>query len=334
MVYDSAQIEKLKAIVGAFAAELDTAAMPYIDQGLTETVTLAEMSGADRAAGKPGWGLAASADAEPTRIFNYSDPAALRLEATALKRGGEYLASADKLIESFRLEGHFDLGNLRNLWKTTLCGGDARGAVALIKTTVWVYERYDAARRYEQLPYPPQDDLTDVLGALQTEQSCASRLRDFSGNPDYTLPRPYRQIVADLRGATSEKEAVAPLPTTPKSTGGCYIATAVYGSYDAPEVMVLREFRDVRLRRTVLGRTLIATYYALSPSLARRLPRHKMLSARIRRMLDIVVHRLRSKDGNRADGATLATDGLAAPRRTSTRYGVERTLAKTVIGRL
>lgn len=295
MVYDSAQIEKLKAIVGAFAAELDTAAMPYIDRGLTETVTLTEMSDADRAAGKPGWGLAASADAEPNRLFNYSDPAALRLEATALKREGEYLASAEKLMESFRLEGHFDLGNLRNLWKTALCGGDARGALALIKTAVSVYEHYDTARRHEQLPHPPQDDLTDVLGALQTEQSCASRLRDFSGNPDYTLPRPYRQIVAELRGATSEKEAVATLPTTPKATGGCYIATAVYGSYDAPEVMVLREFRDERLRRTALGRAFIATYYALSPAMARRLPRHRTLSAQIRGVLDFVVDRLRSE---------------------------------------
>lgn len=333
MVYDSTQVEKLKALVSAFATELDTAAMPYINEGLTETVTLTQMSDADTASGKLGWGLAASSGAEPSMLFTYSDPAALRLEATAMKRRGEYLASAEKLIESFRLEGHFDLGNLRNLWKTTLCGGDARGAVALIRAAVSVYERYDAARLYEQLPYPPQDDLADVLGALQTEESCASRLRDFSGNPNYVLPRPYRQIVADLR-ATNVRETVDTSAATPKSTGGCYIATAVYGSYDAPEVMVLREFRDERLRRTALGRTFIATYYALSPSLARRLPRHKRLSARIRGMLDFVVDRLRSNDGGRDDEVTRATDGLAAPRRTCIRSGVERTFAKNGVGRL
>ena len=28
------------------------------------------------------------------------------------------------------------------------------------------------------------------------------------------------------------------------SSGGCYVATAVYGSYDCPEVWVLRRYRD------------------------------------------------------------------------------------------
>ena len=31
---------------------------------------------------------------------------------------------------------------------------------------------------------------------------------------------------------------------------GCYVATCVYGSYDCPEVWILRRFRDESLERT------------------------------------------------------------------------------------
>lgn len=53
------------------------------------------------------------------------------------------------------------------------------------------------------------------------------------------------------------------------SQGGCYIATAVYGSYEAPEVLTLRTFRDETLALTKSGRAFIRTYYAVSPSLAK-----------------------------------------------------------------
>lgn len=193
------------------------------------------------------------------------------------------------------MDGHYDLVNMRNLWKSTLCGGDARGAVALIRKAVSTYENYEIARRYEQLPYPPHDDLADVLEALQTEQSCRSRLRDFSGNPEYVLPRPYQAMKADLQGGGTSRPASAPQPTSQKSSGGCYVATAVYGSYEAPEVMVLRKFRDERLQRTVLGRNFIAVYYAVSPSLAQHLPKYRNLSLWIRRLLDSIVDRLQTR---------------------------------------
>lgn len=53
------------------------------------------------------------------------------------------------------------------------------------------------------------------------------------------------------------------------SSGGCYVATAVYGSYDCPEVWTLRRFRDNTLARTWYGRTFIRTYYAISPTLVK-----------------------------------------------------------------
>ena len=43
--------------------------------------------------------------------------------------------------------------------------------------------------------------------------------------------------------------------------GGCYVATAVYGSYDCPEVWTLRRYRDYSLAETWYGRAFIKLYY-------------------------------------------------------------------------
>lgn len=51
--------------------------------------------------------------------------------------------------------------------------------------------------------------------------------------------------------------------------GGCYVATAVYGSYDCPEVWTLRRFRDHTLAKSWYGRAFIKTYYAISPTLVK-----------------------------------------------------------------
>ncbi len=62
-----------------------------------------------------------------------------------------------------------------------------------------------------------------------------------------------------------------PSYTTPefKTSNGCYVATAVYGSYDCPEVWTLRRFRDFTLDNTWYGRLFIKCYYAISPTLVR-----------------------------------------------------------------
>lgn len=50
---------------------------------------------------------------------------------------------------------------------------------------------------------------------------------------------------------------------------GCYVATAVYGSYDCSEVWTLRCFRDDTLAKTWYGRAFIHIYYAISPTLVK-----------------------------------------------------------------
>ncbi|MFA6216027.1 MAG: CFI-box-CTERM domain-containing protein [Candidatus Omnitrophota bacterium] len=50
--------------------------------------------------------------------------------------------------------------------------------------------------------------------------------------------------------------------------GGCFIATAVYGSYDASEVKILRKFRDSYLLKNEWGKKFVNWYYRWSPSVA------------------------------------------------------------------
>ena len=71
--------------------------------------------------------------------------------------------------------------------------------------------------------------------------------------------------------------------------GGCYIATFVYGSYDCPEVWVLRRFRDSILKRNSLGRIFIALYYIISPRLICIFGQRKWFNQFWRKRLDRLV---------------------------------------------
>ena len=84
-----------------------------------------------------------------------------------------------------------------------------------------------------------------------------------------------------------------------KKDGYCFIATAVYGDYNAPEVVSLRRFRDERLKIVPIGRAFIAVYYKLSPPVAKYLLRTPHLSSCVRYLLDQFVTKLRAKGGKK-----------------------------------
>ena len=77
---------------------------------------------------------------------------------------------------------------------------------------------------------------------------------------------------------------------------GCYIATAVYGSYDCPEVWTLRRFRDYYLSETWHGRAFIRTYYAISPILVKWFGHTKWFKRMWKGKLDRMIKTLQDKD--------------------------------------
>ena len=83
--------------------------------------------------------------------------------------------------------------------------------------------------------------------------------------------------------------------TSGSSSDGCYIATAVYGSYDCPEVWTLRRFRDEYLKGSVFGRLFVRFYYAVSPGLVRRVGGRDFFRKPVKRVLDQFVIHLKNK---------------------------------------
>ena len=82
------------------------------------------------------------------------------------------------------------------------------------------------------------------------------------------------------------------IPPQPK---GCYVATAVYGSYNCPEVWVLRRFRDYTLSETWCGRVFIKLYYSVSPTIVRWFGSTKWFKLMWKSKLDRLVVKLRKK---------------------------------------
>ena len=78
------------------------------------------------------------------------------------------------------------------------------------------------------------------------------------------------------------------------SKEGCYVATAVYGSYDCPEVWTLRRFRDNVLGKTWYGRLFIKLYYAVSPTAVKLFGNCEWFQNFFRDKLDSMVSKLQS----------------------------------------
>ena len=59
--------------------------------------------------------------------------------------------------------------------------------------------------------------------------------------------------------------------------GGCFVATAVYGTEDHFDLIVLRSFRDNFLSNYNLGKKFIAFYYKYGPNFARKVSKSIIL---------------------------------------------------------
>lgn len=98
-----------------------------------------------------------------------------------------------------------------------------------------------------------------------------------------------REFLKDVPQACNDLELQSRIC---KMSSSCFIATAVYGSPCSSEVIRLRQFRDIYLRRNFFGRWFIFLYYKYGPYLADHIKNALIIKNLIKKVLNIFINSL------------------------------------------
>jgi hypothetical protein len=180
-------------------------------------------------------------------------------------------------------------------------------------TEIWTY-RYDVPGAGDSLRGMAFDSEGRLVVLVQTANDNIGLLRiDGKGNPvdNVFLARTgvigvavsaspsgaYVFFGADVSNGVDQDAAVGMIapPLSPASTGssgggGCFVATAAWGSPMEREVGLLRAFRDAYLAPFPLGRRLIGSYDEWGPRMAGVIREHETLRPAVRFLLTPLVY--------------------------------------------
>lgn len=82
--------------------------------------------------------------------------------------------------------------------------------------------------------------------------------------------------------------------TTHSSGGGCFIATAAYGTPLDPQIDILRAWRDTTLKNCAAGRLFIKVYYKISPPIADFIRPRNYLRKAFRVVIELIIKRIKA----------------------------------------
>jgi hypothetical protein len=137
---------------------------------------------------------------------------------------------------------------------------------------VYVEPFYQTIFRVAVKPYYDSTDTNKIAIAFSNEARVPL-------GPE--TPGPVSDTITDF------PEAIAAQPNLPNK--GCFIATAAYGHYSAPQVQALRDFRDAYLLTNAPGRAFVRWYYEYGPVAAQFITEHPWLKPVVRTALLPVV---------------------------------------------
>jgi hypothetical protein len=129
-----------------------------------------------------------------------------------------------------------------------------------------------------------EGELDHEMAAAKVDSAAdAARQLAHSGN-QFEVRAEHRSEHGSVQVTVKNKQ-----PSLSERVGGCFVATACYGDYSHPAVIVLRRFRDEGLRHNDVGRAFVAWYYRNSPTIATRIEQHTAFRAAVRIVLSPIV---------------------------------------------
>lgn len=166
---------------------------------------------------------------------------------------------------------------------TALMGACMKGDLPLVKALLAAGADPNATTTGGVTPLMRARNHPDILQLLLENGADDSKMREDG------------KTVSDLAKAESLDGSLDALgEQSSEKKGGCFIATACYGDYDAPEVLVLRNFRDNYLLKTMIGRILVDVYYYVSPAVSKIILRHNSVKHFVRNIiLKPIVHSIK-----------------------------------------
>ncbi|RPH51738.1 MAG: choice-of-anchor D domain-containing protein [Desulfobacteraceae bacterium] len=139
----------------------------------------------------------------------------------------------------------------------------------------------------------PVNQTTGITGVTVDGLTISFTVADNSdGDSNPTVGAITDPVVVGTKAANNTRN---PNPNTTgdiksDSGGGCFIATAAYGSSLDPHIKVLRKFRDRYLLTNSLGRVFVSGYYRYSPPVAAFIEKHETVKTAARWTLAPVVY--------------------------------------------
>lgn len=133
------------------------------------------------------------------------------------------------------------------------------------------------------------NDVEILKKKLVITKAFAKKFESELYNDSYTLPtiilNSANQSISSMDARIKQLQQAG----TQKVDGSCYIATKVYGSYDAQQVRILRDFRDNYLLKRKWGSVFVKIYYAFGPFMAKRIAKDSIVSSGVRKLLDTFI---------------------------------------------